>query len=155
MQRPVPTNDMTPTNRCEKNISEHLVFLGAPPDSLVLNRAEYDRCFFEPRGKFLAWLMRSGLFEEWNEVKNHGETAVRGWREVGARPSMQAVLHSFDEGMRWEVEIDFDLWNPAWGLIPAAAHFFGEVLPNKLTGRKTNPEKVARLLARRWSEESA
>jgi hypothetical protein len=61
-------------------------------------------------------------FEAWPFNRNHGLTAVRGWRERRAKCSMQLVLHSYGA-----IEADFDLYNPNHGILPALGHLFLEV----------------------------
>lgn len=67
------------------------------------------------REKFAALV--PGQFETWDFVRNHGTTAIRGWRERVARFSMQIVGHS-----QSLIEVDFDLFNPNYGAALAVGH---------------------------------
>lgn len=78
-------------------------------------------------------------FEKWPFNRNHGLTAIDGWRERTAKCSMQIVEH--DHGV---LEVDFDLYNPNHGLLPAIGHLFEVWTPGK-----TDPFKVARGLRKR------
>lgn len=90
------------------------------------------------------------LMDEWDcHIKAHQplgfKTAFCGWRERRARWAAQIIEHHGDAIF---YELDFDGSNPAYGLAPAAWHLIADVGWQKLTGRKTDPRKVAK--ARGW-----
>lgn len=91
------------------------------------------------------------LFDEWDlliDSPDHRplgkKTAVRGWRERGARWRMQVILHFDDVSEISFFEFDFDANNPNWGLGPALFHIAADWLLQKLRKRKTNPFTVAK-----------
>lgn len=83
-------------------------------------------------------------FRAFNAVKNHGKTAVRGWRENTPCWSLQVILHRLDR-----FELDVDRFNPDFGAWYAGRHWLQEVLPNRLGRRKTDPFAVERGLRKR------
>jgi len=84
-----------------------------------------DRTFFLGTPEFTDVL--SALpFSSWDFNEEHGTTAIRGWRENVWRCSMQIVEHS--TGL---IEIDFDLFNPDWGALPALLHGIECLWPGK------------------------
>ena len=86
-------------------------------------------------------------FTRWDVVGNHGPTARWGvaWAVGPSDPGkrrwlnwrFQIVFHSDQR-----VECDMDRFNPDGGLMPACAHFFGEVLPHRILRFATNPRKA-------------
>ena len=103
-----------------------------------------DRTLWERTGLFLERLCSivPGRFERWPFNRNHGTSAVQGWRERVATCSMQIIEH--DYGV---IEVDFDLCNPNHGLLPAIGH-----LVEVMTPGKTDPFRVMRGLRRRGLE---
>jgi hypothetical protein len=133
--------DITPEQRCFANIGAWARHHGLEVSNCI--RMEQDRCWYED-----TWTMRADVERlARNKVliagnyKNHGETAVAGWREARGRCSAQVI----DHGDRWE--IDFDFWNP-WDLVGLVGHGW-EVITNKLGKRKTDPVKVTEALRKR------
>lgn len=82
-------------------------------------------------------------FETWAFNRNHGVTAVAGWRERVALCSMQLIKHN--TGV-WEVDID--LVNPNFGIALSIGHLW-EVLRNKLGKKQTDPFRIQAGLAKR------
>lgn len=83
-------------------------------------------------------LVTVGQFCGWDFVRNHGVTAISGWRERVAACSMQIVRHTA------AIEIDFDRFNPDMGAGPAFLHWLECVRPGK-----TDPFAIARGLRKR------
>lgn len=100
-----------------------------------------DRVFFH-HGTLTQRLAELPGLTRWDAVRNHGDTALYGYREDRARASAQIIVH------RECLEMDFDLWNPAYGAGPAAMHWL-EVVGNAAFRRKTDPFKIAKL--RGWT----
>lgn len=128
--------------QCRENILAILRQYGLPEVEIVGEPA-CDRITAEVPDGFaskLNNLEQEGYFRSWNHVKNHGPTAARGWRENVHRCSLQAIYHT--TGI-WE--FDIDLWNPDYGVFPAAMHLFAEVWKRG----KTDPHKVMAGLAKR------
>lgn len=90
-------------------------------------------------------LTQCGLFTRWDAVKNHGPTALCGWREAVPFNSMQLIFHN--TGSLGVVELDIDRCNPAGGLFPAIGHSVEVLFPGK-----TNPFAVYRGLLSRGVE---
>jgi len=65
-------------------------------------------------------------FKRWDYVKNHGVSAVGGWREYIGMYSMQIIRHEHGT-----LETDFDLFNPDFGLGPVICHFWEVIIPGK------------------------
>lgn len=104
---------------------------------------ECDRTWF--RG-FITGLEEGKPFTRWDFNPSHGETAIRGWRENVGMWSMQVVQHS--TGV---YEVDFDMFNPDWGVLPLIGHGIECLWPGK-----TDPFKVAKGLRKRgWKVLSA
>lgn len=76
------------------------------------------------------------------EAGNHGMSSEQGYREEVSGCSAQIIVHT------WFVEMDFDLHNP-WDVVGVLGHLFGEVLPNKIRKKATDPEIVAQALRKR------
>lgn len=129
--------------QCETNCLALFVHYDLPRLQTVVTLA--DRTLFSATQEFLEALF--GIvpqrFEIWRFNRNHGTTAIRGWRERVARWSMQLIEH---EGLI--LEADFDSMNPNFGLAPLIGHA-GEVLSHKLTGRKTDSFTIMAALRRR------
>jgi hypothetical protein len=133
---------LSPEQRCYANISAWARHVGIELSNAVERRA--DRCYFEP-----SWTMKASVQHAINRgdlqpanYKNHGETAIAGWREPRGRCVCQVVEHN--DG---RFEIDFDHWNP-WDLVGLFGHGW-EVLSNKLGNRKTDPVKISAELRKR------
>lgn len=121
---------------CKRNLEALFRFHGLP--LIAAEEMEVDRIKGLAPGLAEA-LDAHPAFRKWDEVKNKGPLAIRGWREFTARWSLQVVLFRFD---RYGADVDH--FNPDFGLGPALLHF-GEVL---IPG-KTDPAKVARGLRKR------
>jgi len=90
-------------------------------------------------------------------IKEHAplgrKTAFRGFREDTPFAALQTVLH-IDPYYGFFIEADFDVGNPAEGLLPLLTHV-GEFLWYRLPAligkriKLTNPYLIRRLLARR------
>jgi len=118
------------------NAEAVMEFYGLPPLVSVCDCA--DRSFFLKRPGFLEAL--SGLpFASWNFLQAHGTSAVRGWRENEWRCSMQIVEHC--TGL---LEVDFDLWNPDQGLLPAFCHGVECLWPGKTDSLKVRNGLIRR-----------
>lgn len=133
---------LTPEQRCAANIAAWARHVGL--DLPLPFREEPDRCWYKGGWNLdssLEWLISDGKLIAGN-YKNHGKTAIAGWRESRGRCSAQVVRH--DGGI---YEIDFDLWNP-WDLVGLIGHGW-EVATNRLRRRKTDPFKVAEILRER------
>lgn len=139
---------MLKKRQCELNIRNAFLHYGLPQLKLIETRE--DRCFFEFNRDFLARLIeKKGFFV--NDIKKGG------WRENVRRCSMEVYLH--DEPFLGRIngrrilysrviEVDFDYWNPMYGLYPLVRHGI-ECLINYLLGRKTDPFKIRKGLVRR------
>jgi hypothetical protein len=83
--------------------------------------------FWAHKSDFRAHLLAlCGKFERWPFIRNHGTTAIFGWRERVAWCSCQIVEH--EHGL---IEIDFDLANPDYGALPALVHGIECLWPGK------------------------
>lgn len=74
---------------------------------------------------------------------SHGPTAIVSYREKDISPALQITKHYKNDEFIYE--IDLDIYAPqhmSWRLF---AHTF-EVLKNKITRKKTDPKKIAKLL---------
>lgn len=111
---------------------------------------EYDRVYIEENSTLVAylhWAIVYGFLEGWNAgIKEHGETAKQGWRENVGLGSCQVIRHELDSGEDFKVwyEFDFDGGNPNYGVAPALIHAV-EWVVNKLGGRKTNQDRIAKI----------
>lgn len=85
-------------------------------------------------------LVRVGSFRQWAFNRNHGTTAVAGWRENCLDCSMQIVRH-----VTGIFEIDIDLYNPDYGAGVALCHLIKEVWRRG----KTDPFAVLKGLRKR------
>ena len=135
-------NHVTPEWRCWLNICAWARHVGIELSNAVEMRR--DRCFFAPSfnmAESVKYVVSRGDLKPAN-YRNHGETAVAGWREARGRCAAQIVLH--DDGRH---EIDFDFWNP-WDVVGLAMHGV-EVVVNKLGNRKTDPVKISEALRKR------
>lgn len=110
------------------------------PD-LDLTYALIDKTFFFRRPEFVQKLDKlvPKDFETWAFNRNHGVTAVQGWRERRMCYSAQIIEHSWGG-----IEVDFDYFNPNYGILPVLGH-----LLECLTPGKTNSFKVAKNLRKR------
>jgi hypothetical protein len=133
---------LTPEMRCYANISAWARHVGIELSNAVEMRP--DRCFFAPSwtmAESVKYVVSRGDLRGAN-YRNHGPTAVAGWREARGRCAAQIVLH--DDGRH---EIDFDHWNP-WDVVGIVGHGW-EVVTNKLGRRKTDPVKISAALRKR------
>ena len=126
---------------CLKNVSSWLKFRNIPDPAPI--SVKEDRVFF-PKDQD----MRTGIYKAVSDgilvpanYKNHGATAVAGYREDVGRYSAQVIIHVSC------IEIDFDYFNP-WDVVGIVGHGW-EVLSNKVLGRKTDPSRVAKALKER------
>jgi len=126
---------------CLKNVSAWLKFRKIPaPEPISVSQ---DRVFYPDSQDFKAhiYLARiDGILIPAN-YKNHGKTAVMGYREDVGTYSAQVVLHTD------KIEIDFDYFNP-YDVVGIIGHTW-EVLRNRLRKTKTDPRKVAKKLKER------
>jgi hypothetical protein len=132
---------LTPEWRCWLNICAWARHLGIDLSECIEMRP--DRCYFRESWTLRAdieRLARRGDLRGAN-YRNHGPTAVAGWRESRGRCAAQVI----DHGDRWE--IDFDFWNP-WDVVGVVGHGW-EVVTNKLGRRKTDPVKISAALRKR------
>lgn len=131
--------DALAIRQCTENIRAVLRLYDLPIPVLIATLS--DRVLFDRSRIFLDQLMDMvpADFETWDFVRNHGVTALRGWRERVARCSLQVVEHSGAV-----IECDIDLYNPSFGVLPALGHLC------EIIGRgKTNPWTVAKGLRKR------
>ena len=108
--------------QCELNCRAWMQWFGlyqSPP--YPLHSVEQDRCFFK-----ISWLYKS-------------------FRESVPRYGAEVTYH----GKGRLLEIDFDYYNPSYGLYYAIMHFFTEFLYHKVFRTKTDPFKVAEGLIKR------
>lgn len=127
------------------NVEAWMRFQGAP--TIWIWGEEPDRVWFKSGDDWEGWVARmaaEGRLVPGN-YRNHGPTAIAGWREAVGRYGAQLVKH---EGGLWE--IDFDYWNP-WDVVGLVGHL-AEVAVNKLKNVKTDPVKVAKGLRKRGIE---
>jgi len=106
--------------------------------------------------EWLNWLCYPN-FSSWNkQIKKHrpfnGLTAAQGWRENKPFISAQIIYH-YHYYLDY-FEIDWDIGNPNYGLLPLVVHCL-EVLWNKVSKRTTNQEWVAASLEKRFSKMEA
>jgi hypothetical protein len=83
---------LTPKVRCYANISAWARHVGIELSNAVEMRA--DRCFFAPSfnmAESVKYVVSRGDLKPAN-YRNHGETAVAGWREARGRCAAQIVL---------------------------------------------------------------
>jgi len=107
----------------QANLLAVLAHYELPP--LVVLTSQVDRITAAASPEFTARLTElaiRGDFRAWNFVRNHGTTAIRGWRENCQRCSVQIIEHA---GSIYEMDVD--LWNPDYGVLPALQHTFMEV----------------------------
>lgn len=126
---------------CLKNVTNWLKFRNIPyPVPLSVSQ---DRVLFPKLTAMRAAIYRSvadGILFPGN-YKNHGKTAVDGFRENCGTYSAQVIIHVN------HIEVDFDYFNP-WDVVGIIGHGW-EVARNKILGRKTDPRKVAKALKER------
>ncbi len=137
---------------CKRNVQAWMKWKQCPP--VEVTEAFADHCLLAYSPAFATWC------EDHLETREIGITlhqpksirsAVRGWQEPRGMCSAQIVLHAtIVDGLFFE--IDFDLFNPKWGLGVALFHGVGEALWHFFTGTKTNPRTVAKLLRKRGVE---
>lgn len=120
------------------NVQAGLGYHGLLGIGLDVVATQTDRVLLRKAG-IEAKLAGSPQFDEWKFNQNHGATAYRGFRERVAWCSMQLVLH--ETGV---VEIDFDLCNPDFGVLPAIGHLIEILWPGK-----TDPFRVRKGLLKR------
>lgn len=135
---------MLPVEQCLRNVQAWLEWVGAPPLELIIGLE--DRCYFENTEEFDEWLKRESAdgYARFHKLGN-------SYREQVPCTSAEVTLHSFI-GVD-VVEIDFDYYNPDYGLFYMLLHGI-EVLKNKLPWRqtKTDPVKIAKGLRKRGIE---
>ena len=122
--------------QCERNIKAVLNRYKAPELELV--NAEADRCFYKYSVAFEAWLyQQEGIFN----------ACGRSWRENRSLNAMEVTIHIPHPATAASIEIDFDYFNPNYGVAVAVMHMF-ECLYNHLPLRKhkTDPYKIAKAL---------
>ena len=134
---------LSPEDRCEANVRAWARWFGLGELGEAVERRS-DRCFFELTpgvgGRILRFADSGRLLR--GNYKNHGETAVAGWREDVSRAAAQVIWHR--DG---RIEVDFDYWNPR-DVVGIVGHL-AEVAVNKVRRRKTDPWKVAGMLKAR------
>ena len=133
---------LAPEQQCFKNIAAWAREVGI--DLPLPFKEEADRCWYRAGDAMVSsieWAVTEGRFVPAN-YKNHGKTAVCGWREARGRCTAQIVRH-----VGSIYEIDFDYWNP-WDIVGLVGHGW-EVASNKLGRRTTDPFVVAKLLEKR------
>ena len=131
--------DALAIKQVELNVMAGLACYGLPRPLILANQS--DRLTLVRSSEFIAKieeLTARNLFETWNFVRNHGLSAIRGWRERVARCSMQIIEHQVT------IEVDFDLFNPGMGALPAVGHFAEILWPGK-----TDPFRIMAGLRRR------
>ena len=133
--------EQSPESICLKNVTCWLKYRNIPDPAPI--SVSVDRVFFPKYSD-----MRSAIYSAVSDgvlipanYKNHGKTAVAGYRENCGTYSAQVVIHVD------RIEIDFDYFNP-WDVVGIVGHAW-EVVGNKLFGRKTDPRKVAKALRER------
>jgi hypothetical protein len=101
----------------------------------------YDRTMYLELPDFMKALEKlvPDWFSRWDFVHNHGTTALRGWRENVPMYSLQIIQHDTHI-----LEMDFDIFNPNYGVLPAAGHLLEIMWPGK-----TDPYKILHGLERR------
>jgi hypothetical protein len=126
--------DTLAIRQCAVNCTSVLRHYRLPVPCIVATLC--DRTLFERTRQFLGAFepLVPGSFESWAFNRNHGTSAIRGWRERVARYSMQIVEHG--HGI---LEADFDLWNPNHGILPTAGHLAECLWPGK-----TDPFRILR-----------
>jgi hypothetical protein len=136
---------LSPEWQCWQNICDWARHVGIEPSQAI--KREPDRCWFQH-----SWNMEAGinrLIEAGTLIpgnyKNHGQTAVAGWREARTRTAAQICLHMIDGAKVWE--IDFDHWSPV-DVVGAIGHAI-EVVRGKLARKKTCPDAIAAGLRKR------
>jgi len=123
--------------------------------SLILIRMQPDRCIFQYSEDFAGLcnaLTSDGYFID--------DPSCHGYRENVPRYAMEITFHGepptwpipADQIMESAIEIDFDYWNPCYGIPYAIMHLATEVIPNFLLRKRTNPFKVAKGLRERGIE---
>ncbi len=86
-----------------------------------------DRTFwYLEESSFIERLMRIPEFHFWPFNRNHGTSAMRGWREAVPMYSMQIIQHDGNF-----IETDIDICNPDFGVLPAAGHMIEVTWPGK------------------------
>ena len=131
-------NNAEATRRGIDNFQVWPAFFKAPP--LRLYSVRPDRCFFGYTVDFAEW-----VFEESSKEDGHLLSFFDGYRERVPRYSAEIVFHHNET-----IEIDFDYYNPDYGLLYMMLHGF-ECLKNRLPWRKrkTDPFKIAAGLKKR------
>jgi hypothetical protein len=128
--------------QCLANIQAVLNSYNLP--SLEPIRVEPDRCNFKFSRRFLHNLanvcFEQGLFS-WCSMKVVMHTPVRCYREKILRYSAKITVYGENY-----IEIDFDEWNPCFGTWQRAGAAFMhmlEIMRNRVSGRKSDPFKIA------------
>ena len=140
---------MKPTLQARANLEAVMRHYGLPP--LQIAARFDDRCYWHLTDEWLvrlADLTLTGQFRSWDAFGNHGVKATASFRENVPRYSMQLVLHGKQgDDLDRLVEADIDRWNPDYGVAPAMAHWFVDVL-----GRAADPANIAAALRKRGIE---
>lgn len=134
------------------NVLRVLEHLGLA-ESLAITRAEEDRVYAWPVNDEL---LRTAVLGEWYQdfkmvVEGYHGGRISFREPRGVRPSMQVVFHPADSvGQPWPyfLEMDMDESAPT-GVLGKIRHGW-EVLRNSTTRRKTDQQRIAELLDRRF-----
>lgn len=142
---------MLPVEQCLRNVRAWLEWVGAPPLELIVGLE--DRCYFENTEEFDEWLKRESAdgYARFHKLGNsYREQVPCTSAEITVGGYFSRVLGRTIEHV---VEIDFDYYNPDYGLFYMLLHGI-EVLKNKLPWRqtKTDPVKIAKGLRKRGIE---
>jgi hypothetical protein len=135
--------DALAIRQCQFNVEAILRHYGLHRPVIIATQS--DRLIMDRSRIFLDELQAlvPDRFEEWPFNRNHGLTAIRGWRERVARCSLQIVEHETAV-----LELDIDEWNPGFGIGPALFHL-GEVWRHYIAKGKTSPWVILKGLQRR------
>lgn len=133
--------DSRSIEQCYVNIISVLQSYIEMPDLKVVAKLP-DRVMLQYIAYPVSKLSYSDKFRVWWFPGNHGTTAVTSYRENVPMYSLQLIYHT---GGIWEADID--IFNPDYGLAPAAGHLIEVLWPGK-----TNPYRVRRGLLKRGIE---
>lgn len=119
------------------NVRAWMKAMGLPILTPAFVKTDDDRVMFHRNALFFS-SMQPPLFERWDAASSHGVTVIRGWREARAMCSAQVIEHTGG------IEIDFDHFNPDYGIGPAVGHMIEALWPGK-----TDPFKIQKALRKR------
>ncbi|MBW2081537.1 MAG: hypothetical protein JRI39_00285 [Deltaproteobacteria bacterium] len=130
----------------------------APPVEILLPLP--DRALYHGTGEWISWLNDfcwgwDVAIAEHNPLHLPRSTAHRGWRERVPFGAAQFVLHDPAPPFKSEwLEVDFDIGNPAGGLVPLLVHaaewaWYRLPMLRGESKRLTNPFWIRRILRRR------